>query len=420
MPIDTTENRQQRAGLIQQARDLLDKADQEKRSLGAEERQQYDTIWADQQKLKTSIDDDERRNDVEREELAAAHRQEEEDRRQQAEGDGHEERKTRNPRASEEYRTHFRGYLLKGKSALRDEEFRALQSDDDVSGGFLIVPEAMASEIIKDLDNLMLVRQLAKQITIPEAKSLGIRRQTARMSTARYGTELQVADADTKLKWGKKVLTPHPMTGLIKVSREWLRLGVGGPEQIVRDEIAYDFAETQEEHFMTGTGDQQPLGMFVASDDGISTDRDFGASHNAATLIKADGLIEAKYQLKLGYRRKASWLFHRDAVKKVAMLKDGQGNYLWQPGIAQDDPDRILGLPVAESEYVPNTFSASKYVGMLADFQRGYYIGDSLDIEIQMLEELYAATNQVGFIARLKNDAMPVLEEAFARVKLGT
>jgi len=39
-------------------------------------------------------------------------------------------------------------------------------------------------------------------------------------------------------------------------------------------------------------------------------------------------------------------------------------------------------------------------------------------MRVQRLNELYAATNQVGFIGRLESDGMPVLEEAFARVTL--
>ena len=38
---------------------------------------------------------------------------------------------------------------------------------------------------------------------------------------------------------------------------------------------------------------------------------------------------------------------------------------------------------------------------------------------MQRLAELYAETNQIGIIARAATDAMPVLEEAFVRVKLG-
>jgi HK97 family phage major capsid protein len=39
-------------------------------------------------------------------------------------------------------------------------------------------------------------------------------------------------------------------------------------------------------------------------------------------------------------------------------------------------------------------------------------------MQVQRLNELYAETNQVGFIGRLETDGAPVLEEAFVRVKL--
>ena len=47
-----------------------------------------------------------------------------------------------------------------------------------------------------------------------------------------------------------------------------------------------------------------------------------------------------------------------------------------------------------------------------------YHIVDSMDLEVQRLDELYAATNQTGFIGRMETDGMPVLAEAFARMKL--
>ncbi len=70
-----------------------------------------------------------------------------------------------------------------------------------------------------------------------------------------------------------------------------------------------------------------------------------------------------------------------------------------------------------ESEYAPNTFTTGLYVGLLGDLSY-YWIADALSMTVQRLEELYAATNQVGFIGRLETDGMPVLEEAFVRVKL--
>jgi HK97 family phage major capsid protein len=98
-------------------------------------------------------------------------------------------------------------------------------------------------------------------------------------------------------------------------------------------------------------------------------------------------------------------------------VKDGQGQYLWSQSVREGEPDRILGMPMVVSEFVPNTFTTGKYVGLFGDFSH-YWIVDALSMQMQRLNELYAETNQVGFIGRLETDGAPVLEEAFVRVKL--
>jgi HK97 family phage major capsid protein len=180
--------------------------------------------------------------------------------------------------------------------------------------------------------------------------------------------------------------------------------------------LGYKFGVSQEKAFMTGNGSHQPLGIFTASAHGISTGRDVSTG-NTSSAFTVDGLIEAKYSLKSQYHGKAEWIFHRDAVKMLAKLKDTTNQYLWQPAIIQGSPDLLLGRPVTMSEYCPNTFTTGLYVGIFGDFSN-YWIADALNVQMQRLVELYAETNQTGFIGRLESDGMPVLEEAFARVKL--
>jgi HK97 family phage major capsid protein len=168
---------------------------------------------------------------------------------------------------------------------------------------------------------------------------------------------------------------------------------------------------------MTGSGAGQPLGVFTASNDGIPTSRDV-ATGNAATYPTLDGLIEAKYALKGGYWQRAAWIFHRDIVKLIAKLKDGEGRPALELASTPGMPDRLLGLPLYVSEYAPNTATSALYVGIVGDFSY-YWLAEALQFELQRLDELYAETNQVGFIGRLEADGMPVLAEAFARVKLG-
>jgi len=131
----------------------------------------------------------------------------------------------------------------------------------------------------------------------------------------------------------------------------------------------------------------------------------------------ADGLINAKHSIKSGYWPRLTWVFHRDGISQLRKLKDGNGNYIWQPGLSADLPDRILEVPYRVSEYAPNTFTTGLYVGAIGDF-RYYQVVIALDMTIQRLEELYAEANQTGFIGRMEADGQPVLAEAFARVTL--
>lgn len=135
------------------------------------------------------------------------------------------------------------------------------------------------------------------------------------------------------------------------------------------------------------------------------------------TAITSDALISAQGTLKDAYSSNAVWLFHKDAITKIRKLKDSNNQYLWQPGLQAGIPQTILGLPYVKSDFVPNTFTTGKYIGMLGDFSY-YWIVDSLDMQMQILYELYAETNQIGYIGRYEGDGQPVLEEAFVRLKM--
>ena len=218
------------------------------------------------------------------------------------------------------------------------------------------------------------------------------------------------------MSFGKRELHPHPAAKRILVSTFLLNNAVLSVDQIVRDQLAYKFGITQEKAFLTGSGAGQPLGVFNASPNGIDTDRDI-ATGNTATAIGADGLINAKYALKAQYQKTARWIFHRDAISGIRKLKNGDGEYLWQPGVVGDKPDTILELPFFISEYAQNTFTTGKYAGIIGDFSF-YWIADSMEFSIQVLKELYAESNQIGYIGRMECDGQPVLSEAFVRVKL--
>jgi HK97 family phage major capsid protein len=309
----------------------------------------------------------------------------------------------------------FSKYLA--KQTLTEEEQRALQADSDPDGGFL-VPKKMGLELIQAIKDNGVVRQIARVLPpLLQAASIGNPSLDSDLNDADWTPEIGAVTEDTALKFGMRELSPHQVSKLVKISAKLLRNSALPVEAIVMDRLGYKFGITEEKVFMTGTGAGQPLGLFTASSQGISSARDVNTG-NTATAIVADNLFDNLYSLKEGYQVNATWLFHRLAVKQIRKLKDSTNQYIWQPGLANGNPGTILERPYRMSEYVPSTFTTGKYVGMVGDFQY-YWIQDALSMMVQRLVELYATTNQVGFIGRKEVDAMPVLEEAFSRVTLG-
>ena len=400
--------RQKRGEATTAMRALLDKAGAESRDLSAEENATYERYDAEQENLKAQIDREERQATLDAEMGAHASAPVRPAIAAPAGAPGTRQ----DPRATPEYRRAYEAFLATGSIQA------ALQADDNGKGGFLVAPMQMVDDLVKAVDDLLFVRQYATIHRVTTADSLGAPSLDADPADPDWTSEIAAVGEDSTMDFGCRQLRPNPLSKLVKVSMKLLRKTAGGAEALVRDRLAYKNAVAQEKGFLTGTGAGQPLGIFTASTDGVTTARDM-ATDNTATAITGDGLINAKYHLKPQYWAQARWLFHRDAIKQIRKIKSAvDGNYIWQPGIAAGVPDRILDTPFDVSEFAPNTFTSGLYVGALCHWP-SYWIAESLLMELQRLNELYAGNSQIGFIGRSEVDGQPVLAEAFVRVKLG-
>ena len=407
MSREVVELRQKRAGIVAQARELLKGAEGEGRDLTAEERQKYDGLWGEIEGLGKRADRLERQAAVEVDLARSAGR---------AGGGeelgGGEAEPEKRGRASQKYRAAFERFLRSGHTGMLEE--RDLQVDVDAKGGYL-VPDEFVADMLKTVDATVFMRQWATIYQIPQADSLGVPTLASDMSDPEWTSELSTDGEDDSLRFGKRQLRPHPLAKRIVVSKTLLRKAPQ-VEQIVRDRMAYRFAVTMEKAYLVGNGVGQPLGVFAASTDGIPTARDVSTG-NTTTAMTFTGLTAAKYALKQAYWPRAKWLFNSLGVAALLSVVDNEGRFLWRESVRAGEPDTLLGLPIYMSEFVPATFTTGLYAGILGDFSY-YWIADALDMDIQRLDELYALTNQTGFIGRMESDGMPVMAEAFVRIKL--
>lgn len=319
-----------------------------------------------------------------------------------------------------EYMKAWSRLLKVGPRGLTQSEAKSLRADLDPSGGFLRAPMQVVQQLIKAVDDIVVMRRLGTVYPLERAESLGVPVLDNDVSDAEWTSELKTGSEDSVDLFNRRELKPAPLGKRIKVSKTLLRQSTINVDNLVRERLAYKFGITEEKAFMTGTGTNQPLGVFTASSMGISTNRDVTAA-NASSVV-GDDFIEARFKLKGQYWPRARWLLHRDILKAARKLKDSQNNYIWSPGLGPGGgltgglPATLVDTPYEMSEYAPNSIATGKYTAIIGDFSF-YWIAEALALEIQVLTELYAETNQIGYIGRMEVDGMPVLEEAFARLK---
>ena len=317
-------------------------------------------------------------------------------------------------RAGDDYRRAVESYLRSGG---RDVS-AVLHVGSDPQGGYLTSLH-QSNELIKFVDDAVFMRQISNVLPpLERAVGIGMLSWDTDPNDSDWTAEVPSSDIseDTAAALGKREMMPHLMSKRVDLSTKLIRSASIDVVSLVTSRIGYKMGITEEKAFLTGDGAQQPLGVFVASANGISTGRDVTAS--AATSYTADDVIDTFYTLKGQYQMNASWLVHRDWIKRLRKKKTGTGDYLWQPAITAGEPATILGRPYFMSEHVPNTFTTGLYTAIVGDFRAGYYIVDTLDTTIQVLDQIAALKNKMVYVGRKETDGQPVLEEAFARMVL--
>lgn len=294
---------------------------------------------------------------------------------------------------------------------------KAYQADNPASGGFLVTPQQFVQDLIILMKDNVFIRGLATNYTVDRAESLGIPALDQDPADPDWTTELATGNEDNNMVFGKRELKPNPLAKRVKLSNKLLRQAAMDPESIVRDRLAYKFGIAEEKAFLVGDGANKPLGVFTPSAQGISVARDVQTS--TVNALKADDLIATLYSLKGQYQARSTWVLNRSVMLAIRLLKDSNNNYLWSTGIGPGQayagqPETLLSRPYCMSEYAPAAIATGSYAAIIGDFSR-YVIATALDMQLQVLDQLYAENNQTGYIARMEVDGMPVLEEAFAR-----
>ena len=302
-------------------------------------------------------------------------------------------------RASDDYRKNFWN-AMRSKAPM-PAVTNALQVGTDSEGGYL-VPDEYERTLVEALEEENIFRQMAKVIKT----SSGDRKipVVASKGTASWIDE-EGAYPESDDSFGQVSIGAYKLGTMIKVSEELLNDSVFDLQSYISREFARRIGAKEEEAFFTGDGKGKPLGVLAATG-GAET----GVTAASATAVTADELMDLYYSLKSPYRKKSVWVLNDSTIKAIRKLKDNNGQYLWQPSLAAGTPDMILGRPIKTSAYMPVMAAGAKTIAF-GDFSY-YWIADRQGRSFKRLNELFAASGQVGFLASQRVDGKMILAEA--------
>ena len=305
-------------------------------------------------------------------------------------------------RASDEYKKAFWNAMRTRAGAGLDTSVRnALQIGTDSEGGYL-VPDEFERTLVEALKEENIFRRLANVITtasgdrkIPVVASKG---------TASWIDE-EGAIPESDDSFGQVSIGAYKLGTMIKVSEELLNDSVFRLEPYISTEFSRRIGNKEEEAFFTGDGSGKPTGILAATGGA-----QLGVTTAGSTAITLDEVLDLFYSLKAPYRNKSVFIMNDSTVKVIRKLKDGQGQYLWQPSIQAGTPDTILNRPLYTSSYVPAIAAGAKTIAF-GDFSY-YWVADRQGRVFKRLNELFAVTGQVGFVATQRVDGKLILPEA--------
>ena len=322
-----------------------------------------------------------------------------------------------NPTATAEYSKAFWDNMRGDVSF----DVRAALSVGENSEGGYTVPDEFHRQLIQGLEENNIFRTLAHVIrTNSGTRTIPIAADNGKASWVEEGNAIGESD----LTFGVATLSAYKLACAIRVSNELLHDSAFDIAGHIANRFGVRFGNAEEEAFISGKGVSADPTQTPSEPTGILTTLASPSvlTENAST-ISFDDVYKLFYALKGPYRQKAKFLCNETALLQLMLLKDRNGQYIWKPGIEIGKPDTILGHAVYTSTYMPAiegtaASDAGKKVLLFGDFSY-YWIADRTNRIMRRLNELYAMTDQVGFVGTQRVDGKLILPEAMKVLGLG-
>ena len=268
------------------------------------------------------------------------------------------------------------GYLRRGNT----HEIKSISGTSPSDGGYA-VPRQIDAMIARQLTEISPIRALAQVV---QTGSAGYRKLVATGGTASgwAGETAERPETDTpsfaEIAPPSGDLYANPAASQAMLDDAGFDL-----ESWLSSEIAMELARAEGAAFVNGSGTNQPKGFLKAPTSTLGdAARAFGSVQYVGTgdatgfgTDPEEKLIDLVHTMKAGHRQGASFVMNSTTLAEVRKLKTSDGAFLWQPGLIEGQPVRLLGYPVVEAEDMPD-IAGGAYPIAFGNFRHGYLIAE--------------------------------------------
>jgi len=323
--------------------------------------------------------------------------------------------------ATDAYKSAFDAFMRhKGDDKLMSaDQLKALSVGSDPDGGYVVDADT-SGRIVGRIFETSPMRQYANVQAIGTDALEGLH-DTDEASFGWVG-ETGARSETTTPQLDKWRIPVHEMYAKPSATQKLLDDANINMEAWLQGKVTNKFTRAENSAFVTGNGVDRPSG-FATYPDRASADvfeigavEQFDTGANGAFAAAPNGgdvLIDALYALKMQYRNNATWFLNRKTTGAVRKLKDSDGAYLWQPGIAAGQPATILGYAMASFEDMADLATGSLSIAV-GDMNEAYQIVDRIGIRV--LRDPYSNKPYVEFYSTKRTGGDMVNFEALKLV----
>lgn len=284
------------------------------------------------------------------------------------------------------------------------KEERALQT---TSEGAAVIPENVANELIKRIESISPVFEMARKFP-STAGSLKVARENE--ATTQAGFVGEGADLnELAVNFSMVTLTNKRVGGYITLSNQLIIDSATNMDEYIPDLLARQTAKAIEKSILVGEGGTEF--------NGILNDKDVQAQAVEVQAITYDALMDVYLSLKPEFLKGAAWIVNEETFKAVAKLKDGNGQpYLMNGTVNGEISYNLFGIPVYTTSALPDEQPI-----VLANIEQAVAVMIKQDIGLQEIQDANLSVKGGRmFVLEAYMDSTVVNPQAIAVMKVPT